>query len=123
MSKYNIPENHEWQDEKEAEQQQQEWEDRASLNEHTVTVIYDVEQEYQTAEKYECRISHSHEQPKVLCVYTFQNKGTYWRKNDVEDWIDFQDMPMPARKCVADTLGTTVQELTLDERIVNPEND
>lgn len=54
MSKYNIPDDHEWQDEKEAKQQQQEWEDRATLREHTVTVIYDEENEYQSAEKYEC---------------------------------------------------------------------
>jgi len=121
MSKYNIPDNHEWQDEQEAKEQQQAWENLASLKEHTVTVLYDKEQEYQTAEKYECLISHSDhlDKPKVLRVATFQNKGNFWRRKDIDDWIDFQDMPMPARKVVADTVGMTVQELTHEERLVD----
>jgi len=30
-------------------------------------------------------------------------------------------MPMPARKCVAETLDMTVQELTADQRLVEQE--
>jgi len=121
MTKYDIPDNYEWRDEKEAKQQQEEWMNRANVDAHSVTVIYDEEQEYQTAEKYECRISHSYDDPVVYCVHTFQNKGNYWRKRDVDDWIDFRDMPMPARKCVAETLDMTVQELTADQRLVEQE--
>lgn len=123
MSKYDIDDDHEWQDEKEAKQQREEWENRASLGEHTVTVLYDEENEYQSAEKYECHIKHKDDGPKVLYVVTFRNKGNYWRRLKVDDWIDFHDVPMPARKKVADTLGASVATLTLEERIVNPEND
>lgn len=123
MTKYEIDDDHEWQDEKEAKQQQEEWENRASLKEHTVTVIYDEENEYQSSDKYECVITHSHGEPKVLHVHTFWNKGNYWRQKDVDEWLDFHDIPMPARMKVAETLDTTVSSLTLEERIVNPENE
>jgi len=117
MSKYEIPDDHEWSDE-----QTPPPEENAHINSHTVTVIYDEEEEYQTAEKYECHVAHTEpDPPTVTHVVTFHNKGNYWRRLDVDDWLDFQDIPMEARDLVAEAVGESVARLTPQVRVVNPD--
>jgi len=123
MTKYDIDDDHEWADEKAAKEQQEQWRDLAGLSSHTVEVLYDVEQEYQSAEKFACEITHQGDTPTVLYAATFKNKGNYWRKLDMDDWLDFQDLPMPARVRVAEVLNRSVSEITPDERLVNPDHD
>jgi len=77
---------------------------------------------YQTDRRWTVHVRQGHrDSPAAIYALEQQNKGNYWRKNDVGNWIDFRDMPMPARKCVADTLDMTVQELTADQRLVEQE--
>jgi len=118
MSKYDISDDHEWSDEKEPET-----DNITSVKSHVVTVIHDVEKEYQSADKYECHISHSDPNPPTVThVVTFRNKGNYWRKLDMDDWRDFQDIPLTVRKRVADTVNESVSVLTPKDRIVNPDD-
>jgi len=118
MPKYNVGDNHEWQD----EQKEQSEYPKATLDSHTIQVILHHSEEYQDRTRYDCEIVHGlPNAPKVLSVTPCKDKGNYFRTMH-DEWVDFHDVPMRVREKVAETLDTTVESLTLDERIVNPEN-
>ena len=118
MSKYNIPDDHEWSDEKEQEAPEY---PKATLSNHTIEVTLHKSDEYQARKKYECHVSHDQNNTKVLYVTPHKDKGNYFRRLD--EMLDFHEVPHLVRQRVAKTLGKSIDELTLDERLVNPDDE
>lgn len=103
MTKYEIPDDYEWADEK---QGQTEAPDRTSIDSHEVDVIYttDPSEDYGYGrERYTATLRYDDEtdEPYVLMVVKHRWKGNYWRDTHDMDW---RDTPEPVRKQVAAVL-------------------
>ena len=76
---------------------------------------------YQTDKKWTVQVQRSNHDDHLTAIYAVQhqNKGTYWREGDwSEDIVDFVDLPMKARRRVAEVLNRELSEITPDEPLL-----
>lgn len=102
MSKYEIPDDHEWADEK----QQQEPSKLTRVRSHDIEVYHDTEpdpKDNYERERYTLTVSYDDEtgDPYVLYAVEHRWKGNYWR--DITDW-DWRDLPDAVRESVTTAL-------------------
>lgn len=117
MSKYDIPDDHEWQDEQERREERMSWADETSLDSFEVSVVHHYGDEWYEKKKYECSISIRDDGTKVVYnVIPHKFKGNYYREAEFNDWMDFNDVPDPVKQRVAATVGRSVAQLTPEVR-------